>query len=204
MTITDSGDQSVFEHDYAVNSHGSFSGEFQLADSPSLGGYTLKAEAKGQNWQTSFKVLEYRKPEFEVTLTSPRKFCVGGDTEELSLQARYYFGAPVAGAKVRYRVYSQPDYSSYRGDEEPADTGDGEVENDYSGGYSDFLGEGEVVSDEDGRAKIPVVTKQTDVPLTYSIETDVTEAARPNHWANSGSPREMSSFGGGRVTFPLL
>ncbi len=177
VTITDSGDQPVFEQDFAVNSHGSFNGEFKLPDSPPLGGYTLKAEAKQQNWQTSFKVLEYRKPEFEVTLTSARKFCVGGDTEELSLQARYYFGAPVAGAKVRYRIYSQPDYSSYRGNEEPADAGDGDEENDYSGGYSDFLGEGEVVSDEDGRVKIPVATKQTDIPLTYSIEADVTDLA---------------------------
>jgi uncharacterized protein YfaS (alpha-2-macroglobulin family) len=177
VTITDGGDQSLFEQDFALNSHGSFNGEFRLPDSPSLGGYTLKAEAKQQSWQTAFKVLEYRKPEFEVVLAAPSKFLVGGDTEQLSLLARYYFGAPVAGAKVRYRIYSQPAYSLYRGNEEPAETGDGDEDSDYSGGYSDFLGEGEVVTDENGMVKIPVATKQTDIPLTYSIETDVTDLA---------------------------
>ena len=176
-TITDSGDQTLFERDFKLNTHGSFSGEFKLPDNPSLGGYTIRAETKNRNWQASFKVLEYRKPEFEVIMAAPEKFLVGGETQELSLQARYYFGAPVAGAKVRYRIYSQPDYSIYRGDEEPAETGDENEDGGYYGGYSDFLGEGEVTTDENGLGKILVATKQTAVPLTYSIETDVTDLA---------------------------
>ncbi|HKZ17842.1 MAG TPA: carboxypeptidase regulatory-like domain-containing protein, partial [Geobacteraceae bacterium] len=177
VTITDSQNQSVVEQDYAVNSSGSFNGEFSLPNNPSLGDYTLRAEAGQQNWQTFFSVREYRKPEFEVTLTSPHKFRVAGDTAELSLQARYYFGAPVAGAKVRYRIYSRPAYAAFPGDQEPSGPADVDDDGDYAAGYSDFLGEGEAVTDEKGQAKIPVSTGQTNVPLTYTIETDVIDIA---------------------------
>jgi uncharacterized protein YfaS (alpha-2-macroglobulin family) len=177
VTIKDSGDQAVFEKDCTVNSAGSFNGEFSLPDNPALGDYTLKAEAKGQDWETSFKVLEYRKPEFAVTLTAPHKFRVGGEKEELSLQAKYYFGAPVAGAEVKYRIYSQPAYGAFPGGNEAEEAGAGDEESYYYGGYSDFIGEGEVTTDENGAAAIPVMTNRTDIPLTYNIEADLTDIA---------------------------
>jgi uncharacterized protein YfaS (alpha-2-macroglobulin family) len=177
VTIVDSQDQSVFKRDYAVNSLGSFNGEFTLANSPSLGDYTLRAEAGQQKWQTFFSVREYRKPEFEVTLNSPHTFRVAGETEDLSLQARYYFGAPVEGAKVRYRIYSRHAYAAFPGDQEPSGPADVDEDGDYAAGYSDFLGEGEAVTDEKGQAKITVSTGHTDIPLTYIVEADVTDIA---------------------------
>ena len=177
ITVLDSGDQPVFEQDFAINRSGSFNGEFKLPANPPLGSYILRAEADAQNWQTSFKVLEYRKPEFEVTLAAEQIFCLGGDTEQLALQARYYFGAPAVGAKVRYRIYSRPFYDFAPDDASAQDRGTEEEDNEYSAGYADFFGEGEGITDENGKLAIPVTTRQTDVPLTYTIEADVTDAA---------------------------
>ena len=177
VSIEDNDGQPVFEKDCTLNASGSFHGEFGLPGGPSLGTYTLKAEAKQETWQTYFKVLEYRKPEFEVSLTAAHKFRVGGDAEELQLLAQYYFGAPVAGAKIRYRIYSQPSPTTFPGSGDPTEGAYGEEENYYSGAYSDFLGEGEATSDENGRVKITVPTKQTVIPLIYTIEADVTDPA---------------------------
>jgi uncharacterized protein YfaS (alpha-2-macroglobulin family) len=194
VTIKDSGDQAVFEKDFTLNSAGTFNGEFRLPDNPALGEYTLKAEAKGQEWDTSFNVLEYRKPEFAVTLTVPHKFRVGGEKEELSLQAKYYFGAPVAGAKVRYRIYSQPAYGVFPDGKDVGGAGDGDEETDYYGGYSDFVGEGEVTTDENGKAVIRVMTNRTKIPLKYTIEADVTDIAS----------RQVSTSAGLLVTPSLI
>ncbi len=176
ITLLESGDKPVSEQDFAINRAGSFNGEFKLPVNASLGSYTLKADVGVQNWQTSFKVLEYRKPEFEVTLAAEQKFCLAGDTEQLSLQARYYFGAATVGAKVRYRIYSRPFYDFASDDPSFQGRGDEEEENESPAGYADFVGEGEGITDENGKLAISVMTKGTELPLTYTVETDVTDA----------------------------
>jgi hypothetical protein len=45
------------------------------------------------------------------------------------------------------------------------------------GGYSDFIGEGELKLDQNGEALIPVTAKTHDMPYTYTVEADVTDAS---------------------------
>ena len=52
----------------------------------------------------AFEVQEYRKPEFEVILTPESRFVVQGQEAVVTVQARYYFGQPVANAQLRYVV----------------------------------------------------------------------------------------------------
>ncbi len=54
--------------------------------------------------QGTFRVEEYRKPEFEVTVDAPDKPVKLGDEIQAKITARYYFGAPVAEATVHYKV----------------------------------------------------------------------------------------------------
>ena len=64
--------------------------------------YTVKqVNAIGQG---SFKVEEYRKPEFEVTIDAPDKPVMLGEKIQATVNAKYYFGAPVTEAKVHYKV----------------------------------------------------------------------------------------------------
>ena len=52
----------------------------------------------------SFRVEEYKKPEFEVTVDAPKDPVMLGDTVTATVKANYYFGAPVTNAKVHYKV----------------------------------------------------------------------------------------------------
>ena len=52
----------------------------------------------------SFRVEEYKKPEFEVTVDAPTDPVMLGDTVTATVKANYYFGAPVTNAKVHYKV----------------------------------------------------------------------------------------------------
>lgn len=52
----------------------------------------------------SFRVEEYRKPEFEVQVAAPDKPVMLGEKIKVGIKARYYFGAPVTQARVHYKV----------------------------------------------------------------------------------------------------
>ena len=54
--------------------------------------------------QGSFRVEEYRKPEFEVTIDAPDKPVILGEKIQARINARYYFGAPVTEARMHYRI----------------------------------------------------------------------------------------------------
>ncbi len=170
VSVTDSNGQTVMEKDYSVSSAGSFFGELVLSGEPPLGDYSVRAEAGGQVFHASFKVLEYRKPEFEVTVAAAKKFTVGGDPAPVSVSARYYFGAPVAGGTIRYRIYSRPYYHA------GAD-GDDDGYGYPFGGYADFLGEGEAVTDSRGAALIMIPTQPLQSPRGYTVEFDVADDA---------------------------
>jgi len=51
-----------------------------------------------------FRVEEYKKPEFEVTIEAPEEPVMLGEKITATIKANYYFGAPVTKAKVKYKV----------------------------------------------------------------------------------------------------
>lgn len=174
VTIVDSSEQTLLEKDFSISATGTFHGEFPLPATPSLGGYTLTASDGEEKWSADFKVLEYRKPEFEVTASQPQKFVLAGEKASFTVRARYYFGAPVTDAKVRYRIYASRMYGYDREDEEY------ERDDEESGGYegyADFLGEGEATTSSAGEAVFHLDIQPTSVPLVYSVECDVTDLA---------------------------
>lgn len=189
VTVADSGDQTLMEKVYPVSPAGSFTGEFVLPGQPPLGDYSVRAVAGNATFQTSFEVLEYRKPEFEVTVTAGRKFSIGGDPVPVALKARYYFGAPVVDGKVKYRIYSRPFYRFENDREGDSDDGDYDF-----GGYADFLGEGEATTDSGGMALVTIVTQSLDAPQVYTVEFDVADLAG----------REVSATASFTVTPSLL
>jgi uncharacterized protein YfaS (alpha-2-macroglobulin family) len=174
VAISDSGDKMVCEHDAPLSSGGSFQGECTLAAGASLGGYTINASANDDSWQGWFRVLEYRKPEFQVRQTPDRRFLVAGETAHVRVSARYYFGTPLAGAKVNWRIYTRPAVEVGRESDEAEE---GSEDDERSSGYADFIGEGELRLDDNGEALIPVAAKKHDLPHRYTLEVDVTDAS---------------------------
>src|SRR5260370_21263908 len=61
--------------------------------------------------QSSFRVEEYKKPEFEVTVEAPKEPVSLGEMVNATVKAKYYFGAPVTSAKVKIKVL-RTSYSS--------------------------------------------------------------------------------------------
>jgi uncharacterized protein YfaS (alpha-2-macroglobulin family) len=85
---------------------GGIDGEFKLGDEPPLGVYYFQvsnAYMGGQN----FRVEEYKKPEFEVTVEPGKSHVRLGEKVSAIVKAKYYFGAPVTDATVKYRVFRE-------------------------------------------------------------------------------------------------
>ncbi|HIJ80502.1 MAG TPA: hypothetical protein HPP76_02200 [Desulfuromonadales bacterium] len=173
VEVKDDNDKAVCVADPTVNANGSFNGDCSLPAVPALGEYGIAVSGSGETWHGSFQVLEYRKPEFEVKAIADRRFLIAGDTGQFKISGRYYFGAPVAGGKLVWRLYAKPAWDAGRaGDDDGPDEGQG-----FNRGYADFLGEGEVLLDGSGEANIPITAKPCDAPLQYTLEADVTDAA---------------------------
>ncbi len=73
------------------------------ADAP-LGVYNLILQDRVYGGG-SFRVEEYKKPEFEVTVDAPAEPVMLGEKIAATIKAKYYFGSPVTNAKVKYKIY---------------------------------------------------------------------------------------------------
>jgi hypothetical protein len=92
----------VLEQSYTADAFGGFDGEYALPKDAGLGVYQLFLNEPGGGG--SFRVEEYKKPEFEVAVDAPAEPVQLGDVIAATIKAKYYFGAPVTEGKVRYTV----------------------------------------------------------------------------------------------------
>jgi uncharacterized protein YfaS (alpha-2-macroglobulin family) len=91
----------------ALSENGTLHGTFPLDEEAATGYYYVSAEIEERSYGANFQVAEYRKPEFEVAVQSDREEYIQGDTINVSAQATYYFGGPVAGAEARWALLSR-------------------------------------------------------------------------------------------------
>lgn len=90
-----------------VNADGIFSGEIVLPDDIRLGSYNIYVEGEEVEGARTFTVAEYRKPEFQVTLTPETTDALRGDTVDVTLDAEYFFGGSPQGLTVQWTIYEQ-------------------------------------------------------------------------------------------------
>ena len=86
----------------------------------------------------------------EIRPDSP--LVVTGKPLAFHVAATYYFGGPVAGAKIKYRLERQPIFT------EPSPPEDAETESTTSRWYRSFVSQGTVEAGADGKARIEVPT----------------------------------------------
>jgi alpha-2-macroglobulin len=101
VEIHDPQGTKVYEQAHKTDKFGGIEGEWPLADDAKLGQYQLRIKDQGGG---SFRVEEYKKPEFEVTVKAPTEPVALGEKITATIQAKYYFGAPVTQARVKYKV----------------------------------------------------------------------------------------------------
>jgi uncharacterized protein YfaS (alpha-2-macroglobulin family) len=93
--------EKVFENTFTTDAYGGLAGEFPLPKGAMLGVYHIQIPRRGGG---SFRVEEYKKPEFEVQVEAPKEPVRLGEKVTATVRAKYYFGAPVTSAKVKYKV----------------------------------------------------------------------------------------------------
>ena len=123
VKINNPKDETVFESDYTSDDSGGFHGEYTPSKEARLGTYTLSIEGGEKSEErdkAEFRVEEYRKPEFAVSIETPPAPVRLGEEFTATIRASYYFGAPVRQAKVKLSVvrtrYSQAWYPRGRWD----------------------------------------------------------------------------------------
>lgn len=111
LIVRDANYEKVLEQTLSLNTYGTAQSQFVLPETGLLGHYQvqLSYQANGRSFggSSSFRVEEYKRPEYEVKLDSAAKLEYDKEAH-LTGSARYYFGAPVENAKVQYTVTRQP------------------------------------------------------------------------------------------------
>ncbi len=91
----------VFKRSMDADQFGGLAGDYELPKDAPLGVWHLMATGYGSG---SFRVEEYKKPEFEVKIEAPKEPVALGDKITATIKANYYFGGAVTKAKVKYKV----------------------------------------------------------------------------------------------------
>jgi len=153
----------------SLDDWGTASGSVQVPQNSDLGYFRISAgfNEKEMYGDGSFYIEQYRKPEFKIDIIPSKEFFVNGDTAEFKVEAKYFFGAPLNGALIKYTFFERkiedldPDY-----------TGDDASSN---GSYSRIKLEGEKYADAGGSALLKVATGNYPYDREITLEATVTD-----------------------------
>ena len=185
VQIWDPQGKELYKETLSLNDMGTLYDELVLDEEASLGTYYLEMRAPERDMfvNTTFRVAEYKKPEFQVSVTPARDACLRGESLAVSVEATYYFGGPVANAQVHWSVLSDDytfRYHCPQGQSCPryswTDFEWGSYEEGY-GYYGRLVAEGEAQTDDQGRVTFEVATDldakaQSQI---FTIEASVTD-----------------------------
>lgn len=114
VIVTDSQGDNVYEKDLNLNSNGTYNGELKLSDNARTGSYSISSTLIGasgpeylNSFYTSFRIAEYRKPDYELTLEGDKDNYVDGDTARLDVKGAFFFGSPMPNADIDWTVTRQ-------------------------------------------------------------------------------------------------
>jgi len=176
IEVLDEQQTSIYKGQVPMSDHGSFAGQLSLSTAATGGSYTLNARIDGEVHSESFQVASYRKPEWRVDVTVPKKNLVRGETVAATIKAEYYYGAPVADAKVDYTVYRSESWMSWSEGEVDYDTDD---EESHGNLYGEVVENGTTRTDADGIAHVQFGTKGLDSKeahdYQYTIQATVSD-----------------------------
>lgn len=189
VTIEDPNSGKVSEAELPLSSRGTFSGEVDIVDEAPLGSYRILAKVGELEVTSDFEVQEYKKPEFKVKVSGPKKFASVGEKVKFTAEANYFFGAPVTKADVHYYVYRSRYYHYWWSDGEADEFDDGagkdnEGDDESDEGYygNDVVTEGDGTLDSHGRFsvdfEVPEGEEGDKWDYEYRFEAQVTDQSR--------------------------
>jgi hypothetical protein len=200
LKVTDADNKVVLQQDVPVSAHGTVAADMTLAGDAGLGYYNINLD--GVQNSGNFYVEEYKKPEYQVTVkpTAPR--ILQGNQIQATIEARYFFGEPVANAKVKYVVHTSTHYWWDQDQDDSAD--DTGAADDSSGESDDTYGATEQqehsgVLDANGRltVSIPVAIDPKHQDQDYRIEARVTDIGEREV---AGHSTVLATYGSFRIS----
>ncbi len=184
ITLDDVNGSEVGSLRLKTNAFGSVSGEFRLPTTGLTGEYTLSADEDDEGDSKFYdnlddfayaehpiSVEEYKRPTFEVIFKPVAQTFALYDTVNITGQAESYSGAPIAAAKVTYRVTRQVQYPRWHFWRPGDYTSDGAE-----------IGHGETITNEKGEYALTFpalpaekVSPSTKPVFVFEITTDITD-----------------------------
>jgi len=185
IVVRDSMGREVTSEPLALTDLGTFHGEVTLSSEAPTGSYSI-ALVRPQYGRddyaiesASFLVAEYRKPEFEVKVSTDKEAYENGEEIVVDVDASYFFGAPLKEAPVRWLLTSQ-DYI-FRDPDNPwfvfADYDLVYRWDLYSSPSQEPRADGEAKTDGDGHLtlRLPADVSTDSVSQTFTVEATVTD-----------------------------
>jgi alpha-2-macroglobulin len=206
LTVRGPDNKEVLRKQLTLSAHGTAAADLSLGSDAALGYYYFEFAEQNIGGGGSFFVEDYKKPEYQVTVKPAVTRVLQGNSIQATISARYFFGEPVAGAKVKYVVHTSTHYwwdqdeQDDNGDSADADSSD----SDDSDEPDDIYGQTEQqehqgVLDANGQLTVTVPTrvdpKHTD--QDYRIEARVTDVANREV---AGHSSVLATYGSFRVS----
>ncbi len=174
VILRDANYQEVTRREVTSDAFGRFNLDFELPEGGLTGEFTLQTD----NGSVGFRVEEYKRPRFEVTLEGPDSAPAGGEVR-VEGSALTYAGPPVAEGQVSYRVYLEEVrwvFYYLRGD--------------GGGSERELLTSGTTETEEDGTFPIDFATPAKLAAPGYRryrfiVEADVTDPTGETHQAST-------------------
>jgi len=152
VEVYDPNDTLIYRTSRKTDRFGSYYGAIHLDSEAPTGYYNVRTRPAGEEYgeaSAGFSVSAYRKPEFSVKLSFDKRRYTRGDWVTAKVMVSYYFGAPVANAKLYYSIQRTP-YWPFEDGELYGDCGG---YSDY-GGYGEWVDDGQLTTNENGEATI--------------------------------------------------
>jgi uncharacterized protein YfaS (alpha-2-macroglobulin family) len=182
VVFKDVNGKEVARQAQRANDYGSFAGSFTAPRDRLMGQMILQVEGRALG-MAYFRVEEYKRPKFEVTLDAPKTAAKLNEKVSLTGHAMNYTGAAVDGAAVKYHVVREvrmPWWWGWWRGGRPQD-------------QSQEIAHGTARTETDGSFKIefaakpdPKVPEKDEPTFVFQINADVTDSAGETRSADRG------------------
>lgn len=171
VTAKDANYKEFYRKQLVTNQFGSINDSIKIQENVLPGNFYIEIRTNNVSKSTTFKVEEYKRPTFEITMDKITEEVKFGDTITITGNAKSYSGVPVSDANVNFNVRCSS-YSYYWW---------------WSGNKEEkHLADGSVKTDDDGNFSLSFVAKECFSQINiYDIDAVVADINGESHTASS-------------------